>query len=138
MDFISGPTRFASFDELLERTIAHNPGRSEASLRRGILHNARELPDGAWAWRWDPQRSPGEPGGGAARYAALWDDLSAIDVPITLLRGGRSPVVDDDDVAELLRRRPRADVVVVDGAGHSIQGDRPIEAARLIADRLSR
>ena len=49
-----------------------------------------------------------------------------------------SPVVDDADVAELLRRQPAAEVVVVDGAGHSVQGDRPLELAALIADFVSR
>jgi pimeloyl-ACP methyl ester carboxylesterase len=45
-----------------------------------------------------------------------------------------SPVVDDDDVAEALRRQPTLRVEVVDGAGHSIQGDRPVELAALVRD----
>jgi pimeloyl-ACP methyl ester carboxylesterase len=43
-------------------------------------------------------------------------------------------VVDDDDEHELLRRRPAARVEHVEGAGHSVQGDQPIELARLIDD----
>jgi pimeloyl-ACP methyl ester carboxylesterase len=138
MEFVSGPERFASFDEILARTLAHNPGRSESSLRRGVLHNARELPDGGWSWRWDPQRPMGGATTGAVRFADLWDDLSGLAMPLTLVRGGNSPVVDDGDVAELRRRRPAAEVVVVEGAGHSVQGDRPAELARLIAERLDR
>jgi len=38
-------------------------------------------------------------------------------------------VVDDADVAEVQRLRPDAEIVVVDEAGHSIQGDRPVELA---------
>jgi pimeloyl-ACP methyl ester carboxylesterase len=131
IDFTSGPTRFASLDEILRRTIAHNPTRSEASLRRGVMHNAKEQADGSWSWRWDPER-----GERHTDFARLWDGLGALTVPLTLVRGGASPVVDDDDVAELLLRRPDAEVVVVDGAGHSIQGDRPTELAALIAERL--
>jgi pimeloyl-ACP methyl ester carboxylesterase len=41
-------------------------------------------------------------------------------------------VVDDDDVAELRRRQPSVEVVVVDGAGHSVQGDKPLELAGLL------
>jgi pimeloyl-ACP methyl ester carboxylesterase len=41
-------------------------------------------------------------------------------------------VVDDADVAELSRRNPSARTLVVDGAGHSIQGDRPIVLADII------
>ncbi|WP_433207717.1 hypothetical protein ACQP1G_22525 [Nocardia sp. CA-107356] len=47
------------------------------------------------------------------------------------MRGSTSPIVDD---AELLRRQPCARVAVVDGAGHSVQGDRPVELAELIGD----
>ena len=48
---------------------------------------------------------------------------------MTLVRGGVSPVVDDADVAELMRRKPDAEVLVIDGAGHSVQGDKPVELA---------
>jgi pimeloyl-ACP methyl ester carboxylesterase len=43
-------------------------------------------------------------------------------------------VVDDADEAELLRRRPDARVEHVEDAGHSVQGDSPVELARLIED----
>jgi pimeloyl-ACP methyl ester carboxylesterase len=127
--FVSGPQSFASFDEILARTIAHNPTRTESSLRRGVLHNAVEQPDGSWRWRYDRTRREEDR---AFSVAELWDDLDRIGVPLALYRGSLSPVVDDADVAELCRRQPDAEVVVVEGAGHSIQGDRPVELARLI------
>jgi pimeloyl-ACP methyl ester carboxylesterase len=58
--------------------------------------------------------------------------------PLLLARGATSPVVDDADVAELVRRRPDADVVAVDRAGHSIQGDRPLALAALIGGWATR
>jgi pimeloyl-ACP methyl ester carboxylesterase len=153
--FVSGPEYFANFDEILARTIEHNPTRTESSLRRGVLHNAKELPDGRWSWRYDPMRSwkmadDGEkldaaqgPSGPAERatkgpdFAALWDKVDAVKAPLTLYRGSRSGVVGDEDVEELLRRKPDATVIVVDGAGHSIQGDKPVELAGLLRDLLS-
>ncbi len=134
--FIRGPESFESFDVLLERTVAFNPTRSVSSLRRGILHNAVELEGGRWAWRHHFGRGGGFEGHVAIDFKALWDDVSAIKVPILLLRGGLSPVVDDADVAEFVRRQPAARVVVVDGAGHSIQGDQPLALARLVEDFL--
>jgi pimeloyl-ACP methyl ester carboxylesterase len=132
--FVSGPQSFASFDEILARTIEHNPTRTESSLRRGVLHNAVEEPDGSWRWRYDRTRREE---GRAFAVTELWDDLERTTAPLILYRGATSPVVDDEDVAELLRRRPDAEVVVVEGAGHSIQGDRPVELASLI-DRFLR
>jgi pimeloyl-ACP methyl ester carboxylesterase len=57
-------------------------------------------------------------------------------VPLLLVRGGTSPVVDDEDVAELTRRNPKARVVVVAGAGHSVQGDKPLELAEILKGLL--
>jgi pimeloyl-ACP methyl ester carboxylesterase len=127
--FLAGPEDFGSFDEILERTIAFNPTRSEASLRRGVLHNARAREDGRWEWRYqrmipDTDELPD--------FAGLWDDLGAYSGPVLLARGGDSPVVTDDDVTEFVRRQPEAEIVVVEGAGHSIQGDRPLELAGIV------
>jgi pimeloyl-ACP methyl ester carboxylesterase len=128
--FIAGPESFASFDEILERTIAFNPTRSESSLRRGVLHNAAERPDGTWAWRYDRFHLPED--GSVPDFGALWDHADAVAVPMMLVRGKDSPVVDDADVAELRRRVPSVRVEVVEGAGHSVQGDRPLELAALL------
>jgi pimeloyl-ACP methyl ester carboxylesterase len=133
VQFVNGPETFASLDEILERTIAFNPTRTESSLRRGVMHNAIEQPDGRWRWRYDLPRT-GE--NRLPNWESLWDDISAYRGPITLVRGGTSPVVSDDDVAELQRRRPNARVVTVEGAGHSVQGDRPLELAAIIEAAL--
>jgi len=144
-DFVTGPASFASLDELLDRTTRFNPSRSRSSLRRGILHNAEQQPDGTWVWRWARHRRPGAPAapGPAApvpdrpatgtRYGQLWEALSSITVPLLLARGMRpDSVLDDDDERELLRRLPSAQVVHVEGAGHSLQGDTPLELAAII------
>jgi pimeloyl-ACP methyl ester carboxylesterase len=151
IDFVSGPQSFPSFAALLERTKEFNPTRTESSLRRGILHNARQLEDGSWEWRYD-RRGHARSDDDAATTAEvaaevadsaeaitvspLWDDFGAVACPLTLVRGAISPVVDDDDVAEARRRQSAIRVEVVDGAGHSVQGDRPLELAAIIASHL--
>jgi pimeloyl-ACP methyl ester carboxylesterase len=135
IDFVDGPQSFASFDDLLARTMAHHPTRSESSLRRGILHNARQLDDGSWVWRYDRRghaRSTDPSATAGSQLSPLWDALGATRCPLLLARGGASPVVDDADVEEVLRRRSDAVVDVIHDAGHSIQGDRPVELAGLL------
>jgi pimeloyl-ACP methyl ester carboxylesterase len=108
-------------------------------LRRGVLHNAIETDDGRWRWRYDlPRRGTGEGEHGTVMPGLdeLWDAVGRVKVPLLLVRGSTSPVVDDDDVAELLRRDPDARVVVVDGAGHSVQGDKPRELAAILRTLL--
>jgi pimeloyl-ACP methyl ester carboxylesterase len=138
LDFVNGPQAFASFDDLLKRTIEHNPTRTIESLRRGILHNAKQLDDGSWQWRYDRRshiRSENTEPISADALGKLWDLIGSLKCPLTLLRGGTSPVVDDADVAELMRRQSRAEVLVIDGAGHSIQGDKPRELAAILATK---
>ena len=130
-DFVNGPTTFANFDELLARTIQHNPTRSVSSLRRGILHNARQKDDGTWVWRYDRLGRQGP----HPDFTELWHAVDRLAVPLMLVRGMRSSsVVDDEDEAEVLRRQPTARVVHVEQAGHSVQGDTPVELAKLIED----
>ncbi|MFT7392796.1 MAG: pimeloyl-ACP methyl ester carboxylesterase [Candidatus Azotimanducaceae bacterium] len=151
IDFVNGPQSFTSFDDLLARTIEFNPTRSESSLRRGILHNAHPVADGSWQWNYDrtnrldrSDSSDGESSGmpesdvisDEARNP-LWDDFASMTCPLTLVRGSLSPVVDDADVAEAKRLQPAMVVHLVDGAGHSVQGDRPVELAAIIARELT-
>ena len=129
-NFVNGPKSFDDFEELLARTIEHNPTRSVSSLRRGILHNALQRPDGTWVWRHQQHEAselvapaPGD----------LWERLGSLTMSVTLLRGmAKGSVVDDDDEAELLRRLPNAAVIHVENAGHSIQGDQPLVMAALL------
>jgi len=150
LDFVNGPQSFASFDDLLARTMEHNPTRSESSLRRGILHNAHPTAAGDWEWNYDRRSharsrdadtdsgpvDSGPVDAAANAFSPLWDHLGELTCPITLVRGSLSPVVDDADVAESLRRQPTLAVHVVDGAGHSVQGDRPVELAAIIRETV--
>ncbi len=136
--FVDGPEHFDSFEAILERTVEHNPARSVSSLRRGVLHNAHETADGRWRWNYDPMRDwkasdTTDPG-----FGELWAKVSAVAVPTALWQGGAWSVVDDADVAEWMRRLPATVHEMVEGAGHSIQGDRPLELAALIEDLLAR
>ena len=69
-----------------------------------------------------------------SQLAVLWDTLDAVAVPVLLARGMRSQsVVDDADEDEFLRRVPHGRVEHFDEAGHSIQGDMPVELATSLA-----
>ena len=125
--FVNGPASFESFDEILAHTVRHHPHRSLSSLRRGVLHNAIKRDD-RWVWRYDRLRPPEH----GIDFTPLWDEVSRLRSPTLLVRGGLSPVVDDADVAEFLRRQPTLRVETFARAGHSVQSDCPAELAALI------
>ena len=164
-EFVAGPATFASFDDLFARTKGFNPDRTDSSLRRGILHNAQQLPDGTWVWRhsrWridrpeeaaryeesliraldiasgdpdDPVEAtmPATPGG--PTFGELLDAARRLTVPTMLARGMRpDSVLRDDDEERFLETVPGGVVRRFPDAGHSIQGDMPIELAAAIAE----
>jgi pimeloyl-ACP methyl ester carboxylesterase len=127
----SGPPEYESFEAMAAAAVAASPGRPRSAVERGVRHNARRLPDGRWVWRYDLF---GERPGPVRDFAALWEEVSAITVPVLLVRGGDSKFVSDADAAEFLRRLPGTRVEVVPNAGHAVQSDQPLVLARLIED----
>ena len=55
-------------------------------------------------------------------------------MPVLLLRGALSGVVDDADVDAFRRHCPHVRVETVEGAGHSIQGDQPRALVSLVEE----
>ena len=143
-DFVNGPATFPSFEELLERTIQFNPTRTVESLRRGILHNALQQEDGSWVWRYRRDDAPPLPEMKAQVDAAekpamdragLWDAIQHYGRALMFVRGMRpQSVVSDDDETELRKRASSVRVEHMQEAGHSVQGDMPLELAELIRD----
>jgi pimeloyl-ACP methyl ester carboxylesterase len=124
--------RFVTFDEMIERTLAYADGRDERAVRRGVHHNALRHADGSWSWRWDP-RQRGERDYGFPETAAALDRFGG---RVMLVRGERSDIVTDElvDAFRAIHRETR--LATIAGAGHAVQGDRPVELASLIGSFL--
>lgn len=127
-----GEREFPSFAAMLEVTTAAAPHRDPKSLRRGVFHNSRRLDDGRWTWRYDTIRS-------APDFTGLWDAVAAMRAPITLVRGGASGFVTEQDADELARRATHfRGVHVVANAGHSVQSDQPRALIDIVRAVLAR
>jgi pimeloyl-ACP methyl ester carboxylesterase len=120
---LNGPSSFDSFDDLWSRMTEVIPDRSVSELRRGILHNAAQQPDGTWRWRY--RRAPTHGEWSIPDTSSFWPYLEGCTVPVMLVRGTRSTsVLEERDEGELLSRVPTAQIVHCD-AGHNIQSDAP-------------
>jgi len=124
---ISEHRTFASLDEMTDLAVQASPRRPASAVRRGVRHNTRQLSDGTWTWRYDPQI-----GAAQGKHAALWNDLPRLLMPVMLVRGGDSVFVTPDDLAAMTDRLPTLRVEVVPGAGHAVQSDQPLALAALI------
>lgn len=117
---------FPTFQAMLDVTIAAAPHRDRKSLRRGVFHNSRQLKDGTWTWRYDSFRK----GDG---FEGLWDDVPAITMPTTLIRGANSFFVNDEDAETFSRTAPGFQRThVVADSGHSVQGDQPAKLVEIL------
>ena len=120
---VKGDREFPSFAAMLDVTVAAAPHRDRKSLRRGVFHNTKRLDDGTWTWRYDSFRKSD---GLRESFAGLWEDVPAITMPTTLVRGADSHFVNDEDADAFANGAPgfwRTHVVA--DSGHSVQGDQP-------------
>ncbi|OBA60821.1 hydrolase [Mycobacterium sp. 1100029.7] len=116
---VQGEREFPTFQAMLDLTVAAAPHREVKALRRGVFHNSRRLDNGSWSWRYDTIRKVPD-------FGDLWTDVDALTAPVTLVRGGSSPFVTDEDADELGRRATHfRRQHVVDNSGHSVQSDQP-------------
>lgn len=134
---VQGERTFPSFAAMLDVTIAAAPHRDRNSLRRGVFHNAKRLDDGSWTWRYDSmRRGVTDKGAGMPEsFLGLWDDVVSITMPTTLVRGADSYFVNDEDAAAFADRAPGfRQTHIVEGAGHSVQGDQPGRLIEILRD----
>lgn len=129
---VQGDREFPSFKAMLDVTVEASPHRDRKSLRRGVFHNSKRLPDGTWTWRYDTFRTAASRDEGTAglelpeSFSGLWDDVPAITMPTTLVRGANSYFVNDDDADTFAKGAPGFQRThVVPDSGHSVQGDQP-------------
>ncbi len=123
---LAGPHAFPTREEMVERAVAASSRRPVSAVRRGVVHNTVQQPDGSWAWRYDA-REPGR-----HHQEPLWDAVPALTMPALLVRGGDSHFTTDADVQRMQELVPSLRVETVAGSGHSVQSDQPRALAALI------
>ncbi len=131
-NFLTQERELDSIDAFVERAMAFNPLRNPALLRRSLLHNLRELPNGKWTWKHDPNRVPTSESM-RARQAEILQAVSRMTCPTLVLRGAHSDVLTDASAARFAKALPAGRWVRVEGAAHTVQGDNPrglVEALR--------
>ena len=131
-----GPRSYATFEEMARAAVDQSPRRPPEGVRIGVRHNARRGADGRWLWRYDSFRTDTDRATGSEPawfdFRPLWGDVASLTMPVLLVRGAESPMVEDEDVTAMQHLLPTMEVVVVEGAGHSVQSDGPLELAQTI------
>jgi pimeloyl-ACP methyl ester carboxylesterase len=132
---------FASVADAADAVAAYLPHRPRPRSHDGLQKNLRLHPDGRWRWHWDPRflesRRPDE-AYRALREAALADAARTLKMPVLLVRGGSSELVQEDHAKEFLELVPHASYADVAGARHMVAGDQNDQFSSAILDFLNK
>lgn len=124
--FANTDAEMPTVEHFVERALKFNPRRDRELLRRSLLFNLRQLPEGTWTWKYDRRHREGwDVEKRAAERAKLWDVIPAINSPALIVRAEQSPVMTDEDAEEFALALPNGRWVKVHNSGHTVQGDNP-------------
>lgn len=130
----ANPNGFASLQAASDAMAAYNPNRPKPKSLEGLKKVLRQSDDGRWHWRWDPNYILSKPGFGDGDQETMqlrmketsekmMAGAKAIEVPLLLVRGGKSDLVTLDSVQAFLDEIPTAEFVDVANTGHMVAGD---------------
>ena len=139
--FVKGPDSLRQLRRHPRPDVEHNPTRTVSSLRRGILHNAVQREDGSWVWRYRPPPRSRAPDGirPARLLGAVGRGLAGAGAAVARPgHAARSPSSTTKTRPSCFAAARRHASSAIGNAGHSVQGDTPVELAQLINDFAQR
>jgi pimeloyl-ACP methyl ester carboxylesterase len=132
---------FASVADAAEAVAAYLPHRPRPRSHEGLRKNLRLHPDGRWRWHWDPRfldsRRPDQTYR-EAREASLAAAAKSLKMPVLLVRGTASELVQENHAKEFLDLVPHAAYVDVAGARHMVAGDQNDQFSSAILEFLNK
>lgn len=127
-----GHPTFADLEEAYQVRKATHPNTPDESLRHHVEHLMKQLPDGRWTYKHDPRVSF------HWNPANLWAELPKVQVPVRIVRGGRSQALSPERAEQMCAAFPNAGLVTIDESGHTVPEDTPEQFNATLADFLTR
>lgn len=123
-DFVGRNIEFDDLEEFLDRVERYDPYRPRAHIERTVKYNLIRRADGRYVSKADRRRfAPRDAGSeGAARLpgAPGLADLAGLELPLLIVRGGDSNVLDPQAAERFAAAVPGAELAVVPGCGHNV------------------
>ena len=103
-----------------------------------LKYSIREMPDGKWSWKWDPETRNRGRGDDVWPAKRLWGCVESVDCPSLVLRGSRSDIFAEETMAKMGRVMSDCTTATIKDAGHLVQGDNPADFIVAAQGLLSR
>lgn len=113
---------FASLEEAAAAVAAYAPRRGERTRPEGLRKNLRRDDDGRYRWHWDPALLGTFDTEDVTRNERLDAALRGLTIPMTVIRGAHSDVLDAEAAAETAHLGGGT-VTTVGAAAHMVAGD---------------
>ena len=130
----TAPEHFATIDDVVTYQRANNPRYSEALLRARVEHGVRPLPGGGFTWKYDRGLRDLVRAGRWNDPIDLWPAWTALACPTLLVRGALSDILSAETATKMIDAQPRARLVEVADAGHTVPGDQPEAFVKLLGE----
>lgn len=131
--FVESVGEMESIDAVVESALRVSPGKDRERVAYRMEALLKQTPEGRWRWKRDSRSAPD--------YLALFERIGQLDrlcietgLPVLLVRGERSRLLDEASAEGFVARVPGARLAVAPGAGHNVQEDNPA----FLADALGR
>ncbi|MBK7725127.1 MAG: alpha/beta hydrolase [Dehalococcoidia bacterium] len=125
--FTRGPDEL-EFEEFVELAHRFNQRRTLENIRERMRHRLKPTETGKYTWKFDKRFRQPDSGlriGGEAANDDSWALFRGVRVPALLIRGSESDVLSQEVAERAASEMPRARLIVIPGAGHSVPGDSP-------------
>jgi len=120
----ANPDGFTTVEEAADTVARYMPHRPRPKNTDGLMKNLRRADNGRLYWHWDPATRMGDPESRMADMSTLMEQAAArLRIPVLLVKGQASEVVNDEGIKALLALIPHAEMVDVKSAGHMVAGD---------------
>ena len=121
--FVQANQEFDDLDHFVRNVRQYDPYRSREHIERTVKYNMLERADGKYISKCDstPRRLGIVRASGPQENITL-DEAAAFDLPVLLVRGANSNILEQDAAERFARAMPHGQLVTVADAGHNVHG----------------
>jgi pimeloyl-ACP methyl ester carboxylesterase len=125
-DFVGKNVEFDDLEDFLDRVERYDPYRSRVHIERTVKYNLLRRADGRYVSKNDrrrfarPDAGHGGQSSGRLPGAPALAELSRLDLPVLIVRGGDSNVLEQEAAERFAAAVPGAELIVVPGCGHNV------------------
>ena len=136
-DSVVAQDEFESVEEAFENARRVNPVPPEDVHHHRVRYSLMRTENGNWTYRYDRAfRRMGTQSRKRPDPEEGWRALSRVNVPTLLIKGENSTLLTDELAQRFVNTVPDSSLVVIQGSGHSVPLDKPVEFGKTVLEFL--